>query len=115
MTLQIVNTLRDGRARYSQTVVFDGVTYIVYFDYNARDCHWSMTLHSSDDLPIEGLTGRKLVVNWNPITGCTSPSRPEGAFLVNSSGHADPGLYDLGESVLLQYVPVADLEALSDE
>lgn len=114
MTIQKVPTLNDGTAHYSQTVTFDGVSYIMYFDYNARDRHWYLSLHDSGDNPIEGLVGRKIVVNWNPIVGCTDPDRPPGAFLVTSEVHNDPGLTDLGNSVLLQYIPIEDLEALNN-
>lgn len=114
MTIQKIPTLSNGTAHYSQTVTFDGTSYIMYFDYNARDRKWYLSLHDSEDTPIEGLIGRKIVVNWNPAVGCTDPKRPPGAFLATSENHVDPGLNDLGESVLLQYIPIADLEALSN-
>jgi len=114
MAIQNIPTRADGTSHYKESIVFDGISYILYFDYNARDLHWYLTIHDSGDQPIEGLVSRKIVVNWSTLVRATSPDKPSGAILAASQGHADPGLTDLGESVLLHYIPETDLEALEN-
>lgn len=114
MTAQIIPTRTDGRAHYSRMIVLDGLLFIFKFDYNARDKHWYVTIKNANNECIQGLTGRKLVVNWNPFAMCTHEDRPPGAFLVRSEGHEDPGLYTLGTDCKLLYIPQADVEAIQN-
>jgi hypothetical protein len=114
MAIQNIPTRTDGRSHYNQAIVFDGVSYILHYEYNARDLHWYVSVHDSGDNPIEGLISRKVVVNWSTLVRATAPGKPSGAIIASSQGHADPGLTDLGESVLHHYVTQADLEALEN-
>jgi hypothetical protein len=109
MTLQNVQTETDGTARYRQTTVLDGVNFVLYFDYNARDEHWRLTVHDVEDLPIAGCVGKKLVVGWPVLHGVTDPRRPAGELLVVGPGDADPGLFNLGSDYILHYIPEGDL------
>lgn len=109
MTVQVVPTFSNGIARYRQVTPLDGLDFVLYFSYNDRDRVWYMSVHDSQDEPIQGAIGRKLVVNWEPLRLCVDERKPPGVFQVLSSSHADPGLLDLGDGVSLFYVPEADL------
>lgn len=112
MTILVVDTSANGRARYRQVVPLDGVNFVFYFNYNSRDQNWYLSLHDAQDLPIPAALNRKLVANWPPLRLCVDARRPAGQLLVTTVGGADPGLFDLGNGALLMYIPAADLAAL---
>ena len=110
MSTEIIQTLDDGLAHYRQTTPLDGVIYVLNFDYNSRDQNWYLSVHDSEDQPIEGCVGRKLVTNWPVLFRSTDPNKPPGEIIVVSvSTSEDPGLTDLGNDIILSYVPAEDL------
>lgn len=110
MSIENVQTLFDGSARYRQVTPLDGKLYVLYFSYNTRDSNWYLSIHDDEDNPIRGCVGRKLVVNYPVLLRSVSPDRPTGELFVVSNTHGDPGLFDLGNGVLLTYIPRADVE-----
>lgn len=109
--IENVQTLFNGSARYRQVTPLDGRIFVLYFSYNTRDQSWYLSIHDSEDNPIAGCIGRKLVVNYPVLLRSVSPDRPEGELIVASSEANDPGLTDLGNGVILTYIPRADVEA----
>jgi hypothetical protein len=100
---ELVPTLFDGTARYSQSISLNGVTYIMLFDWNDRDKHWYFSLTDEDGQPIKGYMSRKLVVNWPVSPWSTDTGRPTGFLYTASTKHADPVLDTLGLDILLMY------------
>jgi hypothetical protein len=107
-----VQTLADGTGHYRQSTPLDGQVFVLYFDYNERDSNWYLSIHDSDDVPIRGCVGRKLVVNYPVIQRVYDDRRPAGELLVVSATNDDPGLLDLGNGVRLAYVPAAEAATL---
>jgi hypothetical protein len=111
MAIENVQTLFDGSAHYRQSTPLDGQVFVLHFDYNSRDQNWYLSVHDSDDNPIAGAIGRKLVVNYPVLLRCVAEARPAGELLVVSGAESDPGLLDLGDGTILSYIPQADVEA----
>ena len=114
MAIEKVRTLFDGTAHYRQTTPLDGVVFVLNFDLNSRDGNWYLSVHDSDDLPIRGLIGRKVVVNYALQLRAHTDARPLGQLMVVSDTQGDPGLLDLGNGVTLTYIPEADAAVLAD-
>lgn len=107
---EIVQTLYDGTARYRQVTLLDGVPFVLHFDYNTADQCWYLSVRDSEDSPIEGCESRKLAADYPVLPRVTDPNRPAGEFLVlTKDGTGNPGLYDLGDNVLLVYFTAAEL------
>jgi hypothetical protein len=111
MTAQIIPTLTDGTAQYSQITALDGVNYRLIFSYNSRDLHWYLSLRTEADEKITGCEGVKLVQGGLPIRRVYDLNRPPGELLVFSELDTEPGLEDLGDTPELIYMPIADVEA----
>lgn len=114
MAVEKVRTLFDGSAHYRQSTPLDGQLFVLHFDFNTRDGNWRLSVHDADDNPITGAIGRKLVVNYPVLVRSYVDNRPLGELLVTSETQQDPGLADLGDGVILTYVPQADVETLAD-
>lgn len=113
MTIENVNTLADGTGHYRQTTPLDGQIFVLHFDFNTRDGNWYLSVHDSTDTPISGCVGRKLVQNYRVLLRSVADARPPGELLVvSSSNPEDPGLIDLGNGTILNYIPLADTEIL---
>lgn len=112
MAIENVQTLADGTGHYRQSTPLDGQVFVLYFDFNERDGNWYLSIHDSDDQPIRGAVGRKLVVNYPVIQRVYVDERPAGELLVVSDLTQDPGLLDLGNGTILSYIPAADTETL---
>lgn len=110
MAFQNVNTLNNGNARYRQSTSFDGIGYVLYFRYNSRDGRWYVDIHDAEDLPIQGFTGRKLVTDWIVGRLSTDPRKLLGTLLIvtQTAIPFDPGLNDLGQAVLMQYITAGE-------
>lgn len=113
MTIEKVRTLFDGTAHYRQTTPLDGVIFVLHFDLNSRDDNWYLSVHDNDDLPIRGLVGRKVVVNYALQLRAYTDGRPLGQLITVSDTQGDPGLLDLGNGVILTYVPEAEAVILA--
>ncbi len=113
MTIEKVRTLFDGTAHYRQSTPLDGQVFVLHFDLNSRDGNWYLSVHNSDDLPIRGLVGRKVVVNYALQLRAYTDDRPLGQLITVSDTQGDPGLLALGNGVILTYVPEADAEILA--
>jgi hypothetical protein len=111
MAIENVQTLADGTGHYRQSTPLDGQVFVLHFNFNTRDGNWYLSVHDSEDTPIRGAVGRKLVVNYPVLQRCYVDERPAGELLVVSEDDTDPGLFDLGNGTILSYVPVADVEA----
>ena len=115
MSVENVQTLFEGTARYRQTTPLDGQLFVLHFDFNSRDQNWYLSIHDETDAPIRGCVGRKLVQNYPVLLRSVSDDRPIGELLVVSgSDSEDPGLFDLGNGTILSYVPQADVQTLAD-
>ena len=110
MTVQVISTLFDGTAEYTQLTELDGIKFKLLFSYNARDGHWHLTIRTASDTPIQGCEGMKLVQGGWPLRRVYDLNRPSGEIYINSELSSVPGLEDLGESTFVMYVPIADLE-----
>jgi hypothetical protein len=104
MGVRNIPTFQDGQGHVFFTLQLEGTLYYVYMDLNARDEHWYITIHDSNNVAIEGCVSRKIVTNWKILIGATVPTRPPGEIYTNSVDHVDPGLLDLGVRVALYYV-----------
>jgi hypothetical protein len=85
----------------SQTTTLEGVPYLLYFDYNAREDKWYRSVADANGVDI--YNGMALICS-NPAVGpnfmlfkCVDPRRPPGDFLVLSqtTNLNPPGLNDL--------------------
>ncbi len=111
MSIENVQTLFDGSAHYRQSTPLDGQIFVLRFNFNDRDQNWYLTVNDENDNPIRGCNGRKLVQNYPVLLRSFSDDRPLGELLVVSESDAgDPGLFDLGNGTILNYIPQADVE-----
>lgn len=109
MAIENVQTFSDGTGHYRQSTQLDGVVFILIFHFNSRDGNWYLTLHDSEDNPINGCVGRKLVANYPVTWRSVDDRRPKGDLLVvNARDNDDPGLFDLSDGTILTYVPESD-------
>ncbi len=113
MAIEKVRTLFNGIAHYRQTTPLDGVVFVLHFDYNSRDMNWYLSIHDSDDQPIRGCVGRKVVEGYSLLLRAYTDDRPLGELITVSGTQGDPGLFDLGKGVILTYIPKADTEILA--
>lgn len=111
MAIENVQTLADGSGHYRQSTTLDGQVFVLHFSFNVRDGNWYLSVHDSEDVPISGCIGRKLVVNYPVLQRSVSDARPAGQLLVVSELTGDPGLLQLGDGAILNYIPAADLVA----
>ena len=95
---------QDGEAHVDYNVTLEGTLYYVYLDWNSREGRWYLSVHDSENEPIEGCMSRKLVTNWLILVGATVPTRPPGDIYTSSVEHIDPALLELGTRVALYYV-----------
>ena len=113
MAIEKVRTLSNGSAHYRQSTPLDGEVFVLHFDFNAREDNWYLSVHDNEDNPILGAIGRKLVTNYTMLLRSYVTARPLGELMVTSDTQGDPGLLDLGNGVVLTYVPRADVETLA--
>lgn len=109
MGAEIIPTLFNGQAHYQQLTQLSGTQYLLKFDYNSRDSHWYLSIHTPEDVPIRGCVGLKLVQRWLVARLSTDLRKPAGVLLVASDIHQEPGLYDLGNGTDLMQFTEPDL------
>ena len=112
MAIEKVRTLFEGTAHYRQSTPLDGQVFVLNFDFNSRDGNWYLSVHDNEDQPIRGLVSRKVVVNYPLQLRAHTDDRPRGQLLAVSDTQGDPGLFDLGNGVVMTYIPGADAATL---
>lgn len=96
----------DGTA-FSFETDLDGLSYWFDFHYNARGLFWTFDIFTSQRVLIQaGVSAR---VNYSLLAHCGSGDKPPGKLLLidTAETNADPGPLDLGNRVLLAYIPRA--------
>jgi len=114
MTVEVVRTLFDGTAHYRQSTPLDGQIFVLNFDYNLREDNWYLSIHDDEDVPLLGLVSLKIVANYSLLLRSYIDDRPLGELVTITDTQGDPGLFDLGNGVILTYVPQADVQELED-
>jgi hypothetical protein len=97
------------RGNFTHRTVLDGREYLLKFRWNGRAGKWYLSLYDQDESPI--YEGIKLVVNF-PLLGArvVDERRPPGELMaLDPSSDRDPGLYDLGTRVILQYIDAENI------
>lgn len=107
--VQTVQTKSDGTTHYEQLTQLDGRLYKLVFWWNDESEHWTMSVRTEADEPIQGCEGLRLVQNWQIMRLARDVNRPPGAFVVQSEKSDEPGLFDLGQGTGLYYIPESEL------
>lgn len=102
---------RTDVARYSQRVELSGTKFLFDFEWNDRDQHWFFDV--STDAEVKLLSGIKVVVGASLISRYRDERLPAGVLeAIDTSGkQVDPAFADLGDRVVLVFVPVAELDS----
>lgn len=108
---------------YFQTTSLDGRDYVFRFLYNEREGSWFFSLFDQDGDPI--VQSIKVIVQLPLLRLVTDERKPPGVLLAldtqapetdfsssTKSLALDPGLFELGERVVLLYFPEAEVESL---
>ena len=103
LTIQIVPTSGSQtgsgpptpNAFWTQTTTFEGVTFLLTFQYNQRCSCWYLSIADASNVDI--VNGIKLVCGMSLLKKCADPRQPAGALLVLSAtaDSSTPGLNDL--------------------
>lgn len=106
-------TLIDGTTYYDFSVQLDGVTFVLTFQWNAREACWYFDLADIAGNPL--LSGRRVVLNMPLLARFRQATLPNGDLMaVDTTGlNIDAGLTDLGDRVLLLYVTQSDVAAIA--
>lgn len=112
MTLSIVPTATDEQY-YSEEVILDGTPYELTFRWNARASLWYMDIRLLNGTPVQlgvPVTTRAFLTRQTRIS-----IAPQGElWAVEQDGNAqDAQEFDLGDRVVLFYIPVADIITLA--
>jgi hypothetical protein len=110
-----IPTATDDRRVYDQRTTLDGREYILRFVYASRTDSW--TLHVSDESSVPIALGRRIVPGTDLLGLVTDPRRPPGSIVaVDFSGEGrEPGLGELGTSVILYYFDAAERASIAAE
>ena len=100
--------------RFGFTTELDGVTYGLSFRWNQRVGGWYFDLLDGEGEAL--LSGLRLAINVAFLArfrAAGRPNLPPGELLALDTSQADEdaAFGDLGQRVLLYYLPVADLDA----
>lgn len=96
----------DGYPDYSFSAELAGATYQLALRWNDREQAWFLDLSSEDG--VEVLMGAKVVLNWPLLKRLVGTTRPLGELVAVATqpGASDPPqLTELGQSVILTFVP----------
>ncbi len=109
--MQSVPTPSDGYPNQTSQTQLGESFFVVSWRWNARDGVWYFGLSDADALPI--VSGVRVVLNVDLLSGVSSPRRPPGPIVVVApSGSAEePGLSDLGGRVKVLYIAPEELVA----
>ena len=110
MATRIIPTVQDGGPFFLQTDL-DGETYELSFYFNEREGFWYFDLLDANSNRIR--SGVKCVVNFPLLRLVTAESRPPGELLVLDATlpAEDPGIDDLGDTIVFAYEEAATLPA----
>jgi len=107
-----METIRTPTAvpKFSLRAVLDGVSYTITMSWNMRS-GWYLAMDCADGTVL--FPPKRLLADWNVLTGSTDARRPRGAlFLLDNSGqHMQAGMNDLGVTHFLSYVPASEINA----
>lgn len=103
--------ITSAEPHYSVTFDFDGVEFVLRFDWNQRDGAWYMSLELPDGTPL--MLGHKVVLRFPMFRRVVDARRPAGelVFIDTSGTDAEPGRLDLGARVVAVYVDGAEAAA----
>lgn len=109
--MSLIIPFRDLPA-FRETVVLDGETFILDFQYNTRAEFWTMSLFSRDAAPL--LTGVKVVLSYELIQRYGTRSLPAGQVVAIDITDILERIKrdDLPESVELVYVTEDEFSAV---
>lgn len=95
--------LTDIDTFFDFSIEISGKTYIIEMFWNVENEFWSISLFTSEKLPI--FLGRKLVLNYDLFSFCSNPLLPPGTLKAvdQSKTFKDCGFEDLGNRVILIY------------
>lgn len=89
------STHPETSTHYTQTTSFEGVDYILRFDYLQAQDQWSMSMYTAADRAL--ILGVPIVAGADLLARCRDPERPRGSlFLI--PGKSTPSRLELGES-----------------
>ena len=97
-------SLTASSPMFDEVVVLDGVEFILSFTWNARASSWFCEIRDSTDTVLA--EARKVAVDIPFIAHGTVSGLPEGQlwFFTTDGLGGQPGLFDLGARVQLEYV-----------
>lgn len=89
--------------------LLDGVTYTLELRWNVRAQGWWMNIYDEQGTTVL-LAGLRLALGAAIASNITGRPFPGFFVLIDTTAtNVDPGLNDLGDRVLLEYVEAADL------
>ena len=109
-----IPTLIDGTRSYQIQTELDGTTFEFVFNWNDREGRWYFDLNDISSNPL--VSGRAVVLNTSLLGYLrATPSYPAGDLMVidTSDSNIDASLTDLGDRVIMIYIPIADISAIN--
>lgn len=106
----ILISTRNDVPHYFETVELDGQTYGLELYWNTRALSWYVSIWDSS-FSERLLAGRRLAIDSFILSRFMDPRLPPGELIaVDLLGTgSDPGMKELGQRVVLTYVPAAEL------
>ncbi len=115
--MEVIPTKPDNQ-NYQQRTKLEGKDYLLDFFYNARDCHWYLSILDQDENPIA--YSIKVVANWGLLRYVPGSKKPPGEIValdlasldeVSPQPARDPSIGELGTRVILVYFSAEELAA----
>lgn len=96
------------QAAFEQTMVLDGINYLLRIYWNTRDESWYLDLFATNETSI--ICGLKLVVNYDFIGFYVQTDVPPGMFILydDTNSEIPCGRNDLGNRCILLYITIDD-------
>lgn len=101
-----------GASSWTQITALDGASYVLAFQWNQRDGHWTISVADFNGVPIR--SGVVLGTGSVVLAGVVDSRRPPGELVVldaTGANDLDPGFDDLGSRFVIVYVTRAELTA----
>ncbi len=106
MSLTVIPTLTDGTTAYRIRLRLEEQDWLFDFVYSARRDRWCMSILTLDGAPV--LTGQ-MVVCGPPLLARAQGGPPGQIVATSADGtYRAPGLRELGNRVIVQYVSSDD-------
>lgn len=108
----IIKTQFNESSSFIETVTLDNKLYQLYFDWNVRDEHWSMTIRDKNENVL--VAGIKIIADYELISMYRYLDIPQGYLVAaDTSGQGlDPGFDDFGTRVLLMYFSPDEIDGV---